>query len=329
MFLLTIFIYTFFLILEMGNKKRGKKNQSKWFYVIIGILIITISIFIVSAVVDKTKAWHLSNEVIVSFGNCKVTLKDAVSKGYLNGTATPTNCLSTFPSVYHSADKILITVNNNAMTLQEAVDNQVFLGKAGGSYTKQLPAGGHFGSEIEVNIGGTTKSLQGAIDQKSYDIFCAKCPTEIMCYPTGYNINCVTSGVYLMDGTCSGWSFRPKGTDCALIVSSSGLVISKACDENGNCLGWAGEDCKSCPWGYKKYTCSSPCGTTYCYYCNLQGNQGRYLVKISPDNPAGYWTDWSYETKAAQCSYSYCSVRDEHGGCDVCSGAYNRWGIKP
>lgn len=72
----------------------------------------------------------------------------------------------------HSADEILVTINNYIMTLQEAIDNG-FLMEGGAvpsqDYTTNLNPS-HLGSEIKINLGGTTTTIQDAID--SGTIFC-------------------------------------------------------------------------------------------------------------------------------------------------------------
>jgi hypothetical protein len=284
----------------------------------LSLILLFAEIFFVNA------AMHPSTEIIVSFGTCKVTLKNAIDLGYFKGV-TPTNCLSTLPSSCHTADKILITVGGYKMTLQEAVDNNVFRNGATRSYTTTLPAVGHLGSEIEVSTG---KSLQDSINVGEFSSACTPGTTRTKdcdyLDTTCRNYNDVTqtcqSNGYWNDPPCNSYTNAAKGT-----TPCDGTDM-KACDGAGNCLGWAGTGCGSCPWGNTYYTFYDPWPFEHAArYCNLNGNQGRFYKRIWGSG----WTSWSYDTKSARCWEYGCTKISLGVFCRDYAETNYDWQIKP
>lgn len=64
---------------------------------------------------------------------------------------------------WHSSDEILITVDGYTMTLQEAIDNNVFVDGATQSYTTEMLNPGHNANEIWISINGNEMTLQSAL----------------------------------------------------------------------------------------------------------------------------------------------------------------------
>jgi len=64
---------------------------------------------------------------------------------------------------WHDSDHILITVNGFNMTLQEAIDYNVFVDGATQSYTTEIPNPGHSADEIWVSVDDNETTLQDAL----------------------------------------------------------------------------------------------------------------------------------------------------------------------
>jgi len=284
--------------------------------------------YLVFGGVSKIGDWHSSTQIIVSFGTCKVTLQDAITKGYFKGV-TPTDCLSTLPSVYHTADKILITIGDYTMTLQEAADNNVFRDGATHSYTTTLPVGGHYGAEIEVS---SVESLQDSINAGKLSSQCTPGETrtkncdylDTACRDYhGVTQTCLSSG-YWNNPPCDSYTDAAKGT------TPCDGTDDKACDGAGSCVGWSGTghgnfyDCPFDPYDIdktyhyekKKLDYDGSLCKAHIYYCLLPDGyiakhyQPNYVrrsftkevhipgegwetetVYYWEDN--SYWTEWS------------------------------------
>ena len=64
---------------------------------------------------------------------------------------------------WHDSDNILITVDGFSMTLQEAINNNVFISGATQSSTTEIPNPGHSANKVWVSVNGVETTLQDAI----------------------------------------------------------------------------------------------------------------------------------------------------------------------
>jgi len=70
---------------------------------------------------------------------------------------------------WHNPSEILVTIDGYKMTLQEAIDHDVFIYGATQSYTTEVPNPGHIVDEIWVSVNGNETTLQDAISTIKYD----------------------------------------------------------------------------------------------------------------------------------------------------------------
>ncbi len=143
------------------------KIKKRYAYALTVLLILIAGIFVVYAVMTATGGWHPPDEIIVSIGDCDVTLQDAITNDWLKGLGTPT-CLSEFPKTYHLASEIIIVIDPYTLTLQDAIDQNYFKGTTISSPFSSLPSKGHLATEVDVIVGGNLMNLQNALPEMKY-----------------------------------------------------------------------------------------------------------------------------------------------------------------
>lgn len=118
---------------------------------------------------------------------------------------------------------------------------------------------------------------------------------------------CDSSGSW-SNPSCDSYTDAVKGTDC------EGLDW-KACDGSGNCLGWSGYGCGSCPFGLIRFACC-PSGESSCstgWVCGACDNLGIYW-----GTPDYYTHDWAL-------SPPICGAAKLPQGISISNG----WKMKP
>ncbi len=76
---------------------------------------------------DFPDAYHFANETIVTINIYTLTLEDAIDDGYFDGTGTISASSSSLPSTGHLAEEIKVFVDSVAMSLQEAITNEMLV----------------------------------------------------------------------------------------------------------------------------------------------------------------------------------------------------------
>lgn len=203
-----------------------------------------------------------SSQVFIPVGNGYITLQNAVDSGYLIGANISVVGTSLIPvsTPYEFANLVLINDYGKNMTLQEAINTNVFINKniqASYSYTSLIPPGGDPAMMINVSVSGIAKLFQTSINDGS---LLAAIPNGQVC-DTGST--CITSGTW-WDGYCIGAGNVTRGTTCS----------GGTCDGFGNCRSWSGSGCSAadgkgpntCPFGYTE--------TSGNYFCNLVDSSG-------------------------------------------------------
>jgi hypothetical protein len=220
-------------------KERGFNLSDKTFYVLVAIVIfaaIAVGVYAATTgLVAPINPGHNSTQVFIPVGNGKyITLQNAIDSGYLAGINSSAVNTTLLPpsSPYHLASQILITVNSFVMTLQDAINNKVFISGATKSYNTTLPAGGEYFYNINVNTTGGVMTLQNAIiNNKIASTACFNQPLGTSC---GTNLACDGSG------HCLGWS----GTGCGQCPFGA-AVYTPYCDPRARLI---------CPTGYNYCT---------------------------------------------------------------------------
>ena len=90
---------------------------------------------------------------------------------FIIGIIITINAIVDKTTAWHSANDVLISINNFAMTLQEAIDNEFLVECAqepNQSYTLQPPEPNHQMDRIWISIDGSEMSLQEAISTTSF-----------------------------------------------------------------------------------------------------------------------------------------------------------------
>ncbi len=302
------------------------KYRNGIIFVSLSCLLITGAVL---AVIDKGPPWHPSSGIYVRIDGNSVNLQEAVTSNMLRGTHTYASSggqYHTLENIWVSKNgqemNLLDMLNSAAVN---PLCNPV-LGNTVTQYTgpadKTVPY--HYATRIEIISDGISLSLQEAIDSGMFNhpdfgTSCGECGQTILCdgtcsNPTNpdYGNSCGScGGTVLCDGTCSvptpgnygevcpetacsyagtvecdgTCSSTPKarGTSCA----SDG---TKTCDGSGNCLGWSGNGCTTCPNGVLS---DSPASCTI-YACNKDGTFGALQGRSKPNSwlPWGNYAPW-------------------------------------
>ena len=300
----------------MKSGGSGLMLTNKVFYVVIAALVlVAMGMYIVEGILGASSIaspnpGHNSNQIYLKIGGYYVTLQHAIDNNYINGLSVPK---SSDPIVGTSAmaSQVLITIGGQTMTLQQAFDTGALITgvpKAGYKYTSHLISYDN-ASLINVKFGTSIMTLQKAAWEKKFCVSNAGASC-------GGNV-CTNPGTIQCDGSCADTSFKPKGTNC----NAAGTY---ACDGAGHCLGWSGTGCGGCRWGVGSYSCSNG----VCYFCKLNGNQGRYYV-LATGYSAGHWAQWGwFGEKSALCKKKYCASWVS-GICTKWKTTNYNWQIKP
>ncbi len=327
---------------KRGNIVKSKKIKfsNKWISALIVIGIFVLVATGIYAILTLIDIGHPQEEIIVSIDSiddCDVTLKDAISYGWLKGIATPSssNCLleSEFPKVYHLASEVIVEINGVQLTLQDAINQNYFKGTGTiSSALTPLPSIGHFATKVEVTIGGTPKILQNVLSELKNT--CAANYNQDC--PSG-DAACINLGTIQCDGSCSG-SYKDSGISCG---------TNMVCDGAGNCV--VSDECipgetrtKDCDYldalcrNYHDVTdtCDSfgfwinpPCNSytnavkgifcenrgCYRYECDDSGNCDRRTCTVN-----GCTCDWDWRCCSDRCSWGECKAKKI-----ICTELYN------
>ncbi|MDE1848789.1 MAG: hypothetical protein KGH55_02040 [Nanoarchaeota archaeon] len=308
------------------------------------LAVMSISGIYASGYVAPINPGHNSSQIFVQIGNGYSTLQDVIDSGYLLGfNQSPVTTTAINPATpYELANQILVTYNNQNMSLQQAIDSNTFsTGTIPSSPITTIPAGGHYASEVNISINISTISqvmfmnLQQAINSNNISSICTggcasgyhcdatqnKC--LISCSPLmgqsctpkrGASSQCFSGFTVQCDGSCSGGTYAAQGTACTNGGPSNDGQYT--CDGSGFCTGWGalpptlngcGLNFALCPFG------GSSSGNLY--YCNLNGWQGRFTTYScgsyydTTNYGTGfngiYWaSDWSYNPSVSSGCYA-------------------------
>ncbi len=221
---------------------------------------------VTTGLVSPANPGHNSSQVFLSVGGGKyITLQNAIDNGFFiaaNTSLIPTTLLPV-SSPYEFASQIIITLGGYNVTLQDAVNYQLFATPANSqSYAKSsIPAGGEYASKINVNTTSSIKTLQYTIDNNLLSSIppILSCPTGYTC-PSGFGIG---SACYPTSGGslgCAGTINSNRACASFSIGYTCGGVYTKGCDGSGRCVGYSGNGCGGCPFG----TTSDGAGDTLC-----------------------------------------------------------------
>jgi hypothetical protein len=214
---------------------------------------------------------------------------------------------------WHSADEILITVNSYTMTLQEAINYDVFIKGANTSYTTKIPNPGHNAEEIWIFVKGNEMNLQDAILMT--DGLCGK---DFPSSSYSGNISLgqfaneikISFGKSLQDAINSGelvsinggWSKWSDWSDCSVECGGGTRIRTRTCTNpkpscrGTNCVGGSSET-QSCN--------TQSCSTTWTW-------QSFTYVSCYPSTCSGDPCDWSRVGKS--CSPKGATYVCEGGG---------------
>ncbi|MCK5043814.1 hypothetical protein KAR52_02330 [Candidatus Pacearchaeota archaeon] len=159
--------------------------KKRYINVILSLLILIIGIFAVYAVVDKTKAWHPADNILIDVGGNPMTLQEAISNNvFVEGTTT--GYTSPAPTSSHSDDEIWVSIDGSEKTLMSAI--AITDGLCGSSPTTSYSSAlnpGHLANEIELSTG---ESFQDAIDNGDFCVYeCVPDTCESLGYECGNN----------------------------------------------------------------------------------------------------------------------------------------------
>ncbi|MFW6311591.1 MAG: hypothetical protein ACOC1K_05085 [Nanoarchaeota archaeon] len=218
-------------------------NKIKRGYIILGF-----SILLISIIFAYLNSAHDSNDVLININGYSMTLQQAIDNDFLNKSEDPpTENLTTKSDLsgsYHTGDEIFLCINENDMTLNNAINSEDGLSSnVSCSYSSDISFG-HLGEEINIEINGDTKSLQESINDSDFNCI-PDCEEE--------NKECGDDGCGGSCGSCSGCQSCSNG-NCV--------------DDDSNC--GSNEECMSanCVQRYNDWSgtckkfCNSALGTT-------------------------------------------------------------------
>jgi len=311
---------------------------SKFFYLILAVtLFSSIGVHAATTIlVSPINPGHNSTQVFIQVGaNNYITLQNARDYGYLVGTNSSVIPITPLPvsSPYELASQILLTYGSSTITLQSAINNNVFTGGPMPA-SAIISAGGDYASNVNVNTISGVMSLQNAISSS----LLSPCPTGQhldasqncvsncagnmgqSCYPSGVNSACTNAGVVQCDGSCVGYSFLYFGTQSSCPITSS-------CDGGGHCVGYSGDgssaSCSQCPFG----TTTSGDLTTCIHSWTTGGTWPTTYIYQSRVLAGGVWGGW-FSNNNPLCLNTYSCNCAVSGSCDTCRDYY-AWQIKP
>lgn len=267
----------------MNVKKRS-------IYTIIGLLILIIGIVTINAVVDKTKDWHDSSDILITVDGFNMTLQEAVNDNVFIEGATQSSTTE-IPNPGHSADEIWVSINGDEMSLEQALSTTGLCGSdsPSSSYTESINVG-QFASEIEISPG---TSLQDVINSG-----------EFCCAPDCTCASNICIGDTCIDPDCG------RTCDGTKVAADGGWSAWSACSV-------------PCGGGTRTRTCTNPvpsCGGVYCVGAGVEScNTQTCTWHITPGGciPAQCW-----QVSAPSCPAEgqSCSPFGSTFGCSL--GAY-------
>ncbi|MFW6225910.1 MAG: hypothetical protein ACOC3V_03040, partial [bacterium] len=142
-------------------------NKIKRGYIILGF-----SILLISIIFAFLNSAHDSNDVLININGYSMTLQQAIDNDFLNKSEDPPTENLTIKSdlsgSYHTGDEIFLCINENDMTLNNAINSDNGLSSnVSCSYSSDISFG-HLGEEINIEINGDTKSLQESINNGDF-----------------------------------------------------------------------------------------------------------------------------------------------------------------
>lgn len=239
--------------------------------IILSLLILITGICVVYAVVDKTKAWHPADAILIEVDGFIMTLQEAVTHNvFVDGATTSYSIAVEGPS--HSADEIWVSIDGNEKTLASALPIGSLCGSSPTTLYSSAPTSGvfHLANEIELSTG---ESFQDAIDGGDF------------CIPA-----CVP-----LDG---GWSAWSSWSACTVTCGGGTQTRTRTCTNpapacgGANCIGSSTET-QSCNTQSCCQSGNYDTWSNYCYYfCRTKGC---YTSQVYGTHAAG----------AAGCSVCY------------------------
>lgn len=224
-----------------------------------------------------------------------------------------------YESSWHSLDEILVTVDGYTMTLEEAMDNNVFIDGATQSYTTEIPNPGHNANEIWVSVDGNEMTLQEAI--LTTDGLCGSSSiTSYSSSPTSLTYQFANEIEILLDTSLQdainnrdlvsidgGWSEWSDWSTCSVECGGGTQTRTRTCTNpipycgGADCVGGNSEtqncNTQACPttWTWQPFTyvscypstCSGICNWSIVgESCSPQGNT--YVCEGGSVNCHGY-----------------------------------------
>ncbi len=234
------------------------------------------------------------------------------------------NAIVNKATAWHSADDIWVSIDSYEMTLQSAIDNNMFIGlpKISQPYNQSIPDPGHSANEIWVSVNGDEKTLQEAIF--SPDGLCGSSTTTS--YPNDINPGHLASEIEVSG---SDRSFQDT-IDTGELVSIDGNWSdwSTWSHINGYDDGVGGTCSASCNGTQTQTrTCTNPspyCAGADCVglssqnqNCNVEDCTGKVCGGCE-DSCGTCSGDTPYCNPAGTCVE--CNNDNDCSGSDVCSG---------
>jgi len=310
---------------KRGNIVKSKKIKfsNKWISALIVIGIFVIVATGIYAVLTLIDIGHSQEEIIVSIDSiddCDVTLKDAISYGWLKGIATPSssNCLleSEFPKVYHLASEIIVEINGVQLTLQDAINQNYFKGTGTiSSALTPLPSIGHFATKVEVT---GYDNLQDALPDLQHTCV-PDCTGKVCGADNGCGGICQTGtcniGYECIEGSCIRVSVctpretRTKDCDYLDSICRNYHDVTDTCDDSGF---WTA----SCYTSYTNTAAGTWCYEYSCYRLKCDG-AGECTFKFACTlNGCSCASD-------SQCCSDRCSWKECKAKKIICTELYN------
>ena len=257
--------------------------KKRYLYIITGLLILFAGVSIINAAVNKTKDWHLADNILITVGDFEGSLQQAIDGGHLLDLPKSTQAYSQLiPNPGHGADVIWVSVDGVETTLQNAISTIGLCGNSSNtSYeSADIPNPSHLASEIEIF---PEKSLQDAIDEG--DFCCVQdctCASDTCVGDTCIDSNCGEACDGNKTAVDGGWSAWSVWGACSVPCSGGTQTRTRTCTnpapdcEGADCVGDSLEsqacNTQSCTWHITKGTCiPQTCGGAGGSFCPTEG----------------------------------------------------------
>jgi len=239
---------------------------------------------------------HSASDILIEVDVYIMSLQDAINYNVLSEGATRdySTTISGSGHIFSTLHQILITIDAEEMTLQDAIDNEKFCHINYGN-----TCGSELGDALCINLGIT--ECDGTCIGTSYKAEGTVCGTDMKCDGVG---NCISTSI----GECTPGDTRTKDCDYLDVTCRNYHDVTDTCDSLGF---WTNPPCNSYTNAVKGIFCENR--DCYRYECWSDGTCDRQTCTLN-----GCSCDWDWRCCSDRCSWGECKAKKI-----ICTELYN------